>query len=61
MNEERIQQALIPGVEQGADVVVLGCTHYHWIENEINRLVAGRATIMQPEAAVIEQLKRILG
>ncbi len=45
---------------QGADVIVLGCTHYHWIEQEIKELAAGRAVVLQPEQPVIEQLKRTI-
>jgi glutamate racemase len=44
----------------GADVIVLGCTHYHWIEELIRKAAAGRATVIQPEQAVIKQLWRIL-
>ena len=45
---------------ENADVIVLACTHYHWIENKITRLTAGRAQVLQPEPAIIEQLKRVL-
>jgi glutamate racemase len=44
----------------GADVIVLACTHYHWIEGEITALAAGRAQVLQPEAAIIRQLSRVL-
>ena len=54
--ESRINQVL----DQGADVIVLACTHFHWIEDEINRLSIGRAKVIQPEQAIIEQLKRVL-
>ena len=47
--------------EQGADVIVLGCTHYHWIEDLIRETAAGRAVVLQPEVPVITQLKRVLG
>lgn len=47
-------------LEAGADVVVLGCTHYHWIEDLILDIVAGKAEVLQPEQPVIEQLKRVL-
>jgi glutamate racemase len=46
--------------QQGADVIVLGCTHYHWIEAEVKLLAANRATVLQPEQAVVAQLKRVL-
>jgi glutamate racemase len=43
-----------------ADVIVLGCTHYHWIENLMKDLSADRAIVLQPETPVIKQLKRVL-
>jgi len=52
----RIQEVL----ERGADVIVLACTHYHWIEAEITMLAAGRAHVLQPEPFIIKQLKHIL-
>lgn len=47
-------------VDAGADVIVLGCTHYHWIESEIIVLADGKAVVLQPEAAIVEQLKKVL-
>lgn len=47
-------------LDAGADVIVLGCTHYHWIEDLILEIVAGKAEVLQPEKPVIEQLKRVL-
>lgn len=60
MNEAKIRADIEPVLEQGADVIVLGCTHYHWIENEVNAIAAGRAQVIQPETAVVRQLKRVL-
>ena len=54
--QSRINEVL----DQGADQIVLGCTHYHWIEDKIQQLAKGRATVLQPEQPVIEQLKRVL-
>jgi len=61
MNEERIRSEIEPVLAKGADVIVLGCTHYHWIEKEIQAIVGDKATVMQPEAAILRQLKRVLG
>lgn len=47
--------------EEGADVIVLGCTHYHWIEEEIKDIADNYgAKVIQPEAALVAQLKRVL-
>lgn len=60
MGEDRIRQAIEPGLRAGADQIVLGCTHYHWIEQEIQQLATGKAVVIQPEAALIKQLTRVL-
>jgi glutamate racemase len=46
--------------DQRADVIVLGCTHYHWIEEDIKTIAAGRALIMQPEQSVVRKVVRVL-
>jgi glutamate racemase len=56
----KIAQRISNALHQGADVIVLGCTHYHWIEHEIRVLCAGRARVLQPEQPVIAQLKRVI-
>jgi glutamate racemase len=60
MNEQRLRKEIEPVLQVGADVIVLACTHYHWIEEKIKKLAAGRATVLQPEQPVIGQLKRVI-
>ncbi len=60
VDREQIRQSVDLMLEGGADVIVLGCTHYHWIEELINVLVDGRAQVIQPEGPVIAQLKRVI-
>jgi glutamate racemase len=59
-DRQKIEARINEVLTAGADVIVLACTHYHWIEKEIKELTAGRAEVLQPEPAVIEQLKRVL-
>jgi glutamate racemase len=59
-NIAKIDQTIDDICVAGADQIVLGCTHYHWIEAEIKRIAAGRAEVIQPEAPVINQLKTVL-
>lgn len=47
-------------LDAGADVIVLGCTHYHWIQHEIQVLCNDRAIVLQPEQPVIAELTRVL-
>ena len=60
VNREKIEARIKEVLVAGADVIVLACTHYHWIEAEIRELAAGSATVIQPEEATIRQLKRVL-
>lgn len=61
MNRDSIDEMVDEVCNQGADVIVLGCTHYHWIEQEILEAVQGRAQVLQPELPVIAQLDRMIG
>lgn len=58
IHEAIIAERIEPGLSAGADVIVLGCTHYHWIESQVNHLAAGRATVLQPESAIAAELER---
>jgi glutamate racemase len=65
IEHKRVEEAAIADrinevLDRGADVIVLACTHYHWIEDEIKELAADRAQVIQPEQAIIEELKRVL-
>jgi len=60
ISRDKIAKIIDDACEQGADVIVLGCTHYHWIEDLINNLANGRATVIQPEQPVINQLKKVM-
>ena len=61
LDEQKISKNIEQTIQDGSDVIVLGCTHYHWIEELISKVVAGRAIVLQPEKPVIEQLKKVLG
>jgi glutamate racemase len=60
VEREKVAATIKTSIGQGADVIVLGCTHYHWIEDLIKQAAAGRAAVIQPEKPVINQLKRVL-
>lgn len=60
IDRSHVEQQINAACEQGADVIVLGCTHYHWIEDIIQDVAAGRAAVLQPEQPIIAQLKRVL-
>lgn len=60
VDHENIENRIQAVLDEQADVIVLGCTHYHWIEAEIKELARGRATVLQPEKALVEQLTQVL-
>jgi glutamate racemase len=61
INEEHIAEIVEASIAAGSDQIVLGCTHYHWIEDAIRGCAGTRAVVLQPEQPVIEQLERVLG
>jgi glutamate racemase len=60
VEEQQITDIVNDVCEQGADVIVLGCTHYHWIEQLIKAASQSRAVVLQPEQPVINQLKKVI-
>lgn len=60
IDHEFINNQIRDVCDKNADVIVLGCTHYHWIEDEIRQAAAGRALVLQPEQPVIRRLTRVL-
>lgn len=49
-----------PMVELGADMVVLGCTHYPFLSKSIERLSGGRLEVVQPAKAVAARAAQLL-
>jgi glutamate racemase len=60
IDREHIKERIENACSRGADVIVLGCTHYHWIEDLIKETAAGRAEVLQPEIPVIAQLQKVI-
>src|SRR6185295_15230373 len=60
VDREKVAKTINDVCFEGADQIVLGCTHYHWIEQIIKDLAEGRAKVIQPEIPTVEQLKRVL-
>lgn len=61
LDHQKIRERITEVCKKGADTIVLGCTHYHWIEEDIQQIADEfGATVIQPEQPVIEQLKRVL-
>jgi glutamate racemase len=52
INRQKIVDAINIVCEEGADVIVLGCTHYHWIKTMIADIAGNRAVILEPSEAI---------
>ena len=58
---ERVVRAKIePLLRAGADMIVLGCTHFPHLKPVIEKVCAGRAEVIDPSEAVARQAKRVL-
>jgi glutamate racemase len=51
---------MLPLLEQGADALILGCTHYPFLLPAIRHITGNDIEILETGRPVAEQLKRIL-
>lgn len=59
---ERLLRAFTgPMLERGADTIVLGCTHYPFLRDTLQRLVGPDVTLIDTGEAVARQTVRVLG
>lgn len=59
-NTDFITSAIKPALDAGADVVVLGCTHYHWIKRQIEEMVGETVSVLEPTDAIARRLESLL-
>lgn len=58
---ELVRRTLEPVLLKGADHIVLGCTHYPFLEDAIRKVVGGRdVTIVNPAPAVARRVEWLL-
>ena len=55
-----IRQYTMPLLAEGADTIVLGCTHYPFVKDVIREIVGAEISLIDTGAAVAKQLKRQL-
>lgn len=58
--EETVRASLQPLLDKGADVVVLGCTHYPFLRPVIQRIAGPGVQVIDPAPAVARQTLRLL-
>ena len=58
--EAPVRASLQPLLDEGADVVVLGCTHYPFLRPVIERIAGPGVQVIDPAPAVARQAQRLL-
>lgn len=58
--EALVRRCIAPMLEAGADHIVLGCTHYPFLQPVIERLAGPSVKVVNPAPAVARQAKRLL-
>ncbi|MFM0741432.1 glutamate racemase [Paraburkholderia xenovorans] len=57
---ELLRSYLEPMLDAGADTLVLGCTHYPFLDAAIRDIVGDRLTLIDTSVAIARQLERVL-
>jgi glutamate racemase len=60
INHQAIKSTVESVCSKGADVIVLGCTHYHWIKDLIVEVADGSATVIEPSDAIANRVASML-
>jgi len=55
-----LEAALRPMLDRNIDTVVLGCTHYPFVIDQIRHIVGDKVRVIDPAPAVARQAKRLL-
>ncbi|MDO9316502.1 MAG: glutamate racemase [Burkholderiaceae bacterium] len=60
VTRQLLEAYILPGLAEGADTIVLGCTHYAFLGNEISRIAGPSVTVVEPSDAIASQLSRVI-
>jgi glutamate racemase len=60
LNHQLIAETIQTCCDRGADVIILGCTHYHWIKEDVIALTRGRAQVIEPSEAIGRRVRTLL-
>ena len=58
--QDTVRASLQPLLDKGADIIVLGCTHYPFLQPVIERLAGPSVQVIDPAPAVARQTLHIL-
>lgn len=60
VTQQLLESYLRPGLDAGADTIVLGCTHYAFLVDAIAKIAGAAVSIIEPSEAIASQLSRVL-
>jgi glutamate racemase len=60
ISEIDIKATVQPLIKTGVDVIVLGCTHYHWIKQQIIDSADSNVVILEPSDSIAKRIKTLL-
>jgi glutamate racemase len=55
-----LEEAIRPMLAAGVDTLILGCTHYPFVQPQVEQIAGPGVTIIDPAPAVAQQAKRVL-
>ena len=59
--EVPIEDVVFSLIEQNVDVIVLACTHYHWLKERAQTAAGSRAIVLEPSDAIGNRVISLLG
>lgn len=58
--ERTVRESVMPLIQAGADVIVLGCTHYPFLRSVIQKIAGPEVTVIDPAPAVARHLLSVM-
>lgn len=60
-DEVPIEETVLKLIEQNVDIIVLACTHYHWLKERAETEAGSRAIVLEPSDAIGNRILSLLG
>ena len=54
-----LEATIVPLLEQHVDVIILGCTHYHWLKDAIENIAGPTVMVLEPSDAIKNRILEI--
>lgn len=58
--ESTVRRSLQPLLDEGADTIVLGCTHYPFLESVIRKIAGARVKVIDPAPSVALRTEQVM-